>query len=63
MAKIDRVDFDGPFFITIVTDVGFHTLACDGGEWRLDGQWVGQGRRNRADVLAKVLKSLEKRED
>ena len=56
---VDRIEIDGPFSMSIVLKDGtVHMLLCSGGEWRLDGLWVAQGRKGRWRVLAQALDTL-----
>lgn len=55
------IHINGPFRFYIDRP-GASTLALvlDGGEWRLDGLWIAQGRVNRFEALARALRRLDK---
>jgi hypothetical protein len=57
-----KITIEGPFAFHIELDAGVYFLKLDGGEWRVNGLWVAQGKINRFEALARTLRKIEKQQ-
>ena len=58
--KIESIEVCGPFDFAIATDKEGQPLmlSCAGGEWRLSGLWIAQGRTDRWEALARACRRI-----